>query len=133
MNHLPRLLSLLLFSALCASLAYWTLQFTQPPPRAVAPAPAQPLSAPAQSAAASLFGTSGESVALGNARLIGVVAAGRPQDRVAILQLDGLPPRPFHLEDEVRPGLRLKRIETDHVMVGERRMELPPARTKLKI
>ncbi|MGB8516431.1 MAG: hypothetical protein WCD45_00950, partial [Gallionella sp.] len=56
MKKIPLISSFILFLALCATAAYWAMQFMQPPPRAiVAPVTSAPIAAPI-SAAESLLG-----------------------------------------------------------------------------
>jgi general secretion pathway protein C len=131
MKRLPLFISFILFIALCVSLAYWTLQLFKPPLRPIAPTP--PPSAPAINleAAANLFGgqpQASEAVAT-NIELKGIIAAGRAGDSVAILAANGKPAQAIAVGRELLPGLNVKEIHGDYVLLSEggaiKRVELP--------
>ncbi len=92
MKRLPALLSLLLFVALCASLAYWLLQWLAPAPRAVAAPPVAQTPMPPLSAAFNLFGGNPQSGAMA-IQLRGIIHSGRASDSVAIIAVEGKPAR----------------------------------------
>ena len=119
MKRLPALLSLLLFVALCASIAYWVLQWLAPAPRPVAAPPVAGQPMPPLSAASNLFGgnpQSGASVV----QLRGIIHSGRASDSVAIVAVEGKPPRALRVRSEVMPGLQLKEIRARTVILSER-------------
>jgi general secretion pathway protein C len=131
MKRLPLFISFILFIALCVSLAYWTLQLFKPPLRPIAPTP--PPSAPVINleAAANLFGgqpQASEAVA-SNIELKGIIAAGRAGDSVAILAANGKPAQAIGIGRELLPGLKVKEIHGDYVLLSEggavKRVELP--------
>lgn len=117
MKRLPLVLSLLAVIALSASIAYWVLQLYKPPQRPMAAIPQSSLPDPAPDAGATLFG--GQAVAAGpsNYQLTGVVAAGR--DSVAILVVDGQPPRALVVGKEIASGVTVKEVHPKYVMLSE--------------
>lgn len=111
--------SFVLFIALCVSAAYWTMQLLKPKQRTVA-APAQSsLSAPRLEAAAGLLGGRSPFAAAGNFQLKGVVVASDPAESVAILVIDGKPPRAIRINAEVKPGTRLSEVQRGYVLLSE--------------
>jgi len=119
MKRLPALLSLLLFLALCASVAYWLLQWLAPAPRPVAAPPVAQRPVPPLSAAYTLFGGNPQSGAT-TVQLRGIIHSGRAADSVAIIAVEGKPPRALHVRSEVTPGVELKEIRTRAVILAER-------------
>lgn len=119
MKRLPALLSLLLFLALCASLAYWLLQWLAPAPRPVAAPPVAQRPMPPLSAAFTLFGGNSQSGAT-TVQLRGIIHSGRARDSVAIIAVEGKPPRALHVRSEVTPGVELKEIRARTVILSER-------------
>lgn len=129
MKRLPALLSLLLFLVLCASLAYWLLQWLAPPPRPVAAAPVAPRSMPPLTAATNLFGGNAQGSSLANVQLRGVIRSGLAADSVAIIAAEGKPARALRVHAEVLPGIQLKEIHARTVILSdkgaERELTLP--------
>jgi general secretion pathway protein C len=129
MTRLPALLSFLLFLALAVTLAYWIPQWTAPAPRAVSsPVKTEQAQTPV-SAAANLFGGGSEGTAMANVQLRGVVHSGRASDSVAIIAVEGKPPRALRVNSEIAPGLKIKQILNKTVVVldqgAERELSLP--------
>ena len=130
MKRLPLIASFILFIALCASSAYWALQLFKPPERAVA-APPQAASGPSvpPDAAASLFGARQAAVVSSNYQLTGVVAANIPSESAAIISIGGKPAKAYRVNAEIAPGVTLKEVQHDHVLISEggaaKRVELP--------
>lgn len=126
-------LSFLLFVALCASIAYWGLQLYDPPLRPVAAGNAGPkVAAPRLEAAASVFGGQGSAVpVLSNLQLRGVIVSGTPQESIAILSVEGKPPKAYRASAEVVPGLTIKEVHRQYVLLADggtiKRIELPAA------
>lgn len=120
MKRMPRLVSFLLFVALCATAAYWILQFWRPPVRAMA-APAAPVVADiALDAAAGLFG--GRPVAAveaTNFQLKGIVLADNRSESVAILATDGKPARAVRVNSEFQPGVTVREVHAQYVLLSE--------------
>ena len=119
MNRLSAALSLLLFLALCASLAYWLLQWLAPASRPVVAPPVAQRPMPSLSAAYALFGGNPHS---GGAtiQLRGIIHADRSAESVAIIAVEGKPPRTFQVSSEVTPGIQLKEIRARTVILSER-------------
>ncbi len=129
MKRLPAVLSLLLFLALCASLAYWLLQWLAPAPRPVAAPPAAQRSVPPLTEAYALFGGNPERSAPG-VQLRGIIRSGRAADSVAIIAIEGKSPRALRRNAEVVPGMKLTEVRAKTVIVSdqgtERELVLPP-------
>lgn len=121
MQRAPAIVALLLFVALCASLAYWLLQWFAPEPRAVAAPPEATRPLPSVSAAATLFGGRPQAVGGTHVQLRGILQAGRAS--VAIITTEGKPPRALPLNAEVLPGLTVKEIDARTVVLSERGAE----------
>jgi general secretion pathway protein C len=128
MNRLPQFTSFVLFIALCVSAAYWGMQLFNPPLRPVA-APPQSIQTPNLDAAASLFGGHTTAVIASNFQLTGVVMASNPAESVAILVANGKKPQAVRANNEVLPGVTVKEVQRDHVLLSERgvikRVDLP--------
>lgn len=123
MTRFPALLSLLLILALAATLAYWISQWTAPSPRAVSsPAKTEPAQTPI-SAATNLFGGRSEGTSIANVQLRGVVHSGRASDSVAIIAVEGKPPRALGVNSEIAPGVKIKQILNKTVVVSEQGAE----------
>ena len=129
MNRWPIFFSFVLFIALCASAAYWAMQWFNPPVRAVAaPLPvAHP--APRLDAAAGLLGGRSSIATASNFQLTGVVVASNPAESVAILAVDGKPPKSVRTDAQVKPGVTVKEVQRSYVLLSEggtiKRVELP--------
>jgi general secretion pathway protein C len=121
MKRWPVVASFVLFSALCASTAYWVMQFFKPPVRAVA-APTQ-IAQPEFNldAAAGLFGgrRTAALAAASNYVLKGVVVAGNPRLSVAIVAVDGKPTQAIGIDAEVVRGVTVKEVHTQYVLLSE--------------
>ncbi len=128
MQRAPAFVALLLFVALCASFAYWLLQWFAPQPRAVAAPPdaARPL--PSVAAASTLFGGRPQDAAGAEVQLRGILLAGRAS--IAIIATEGKPARALPVDAEVLPGLTVKQIDARTVLLSqrgvERELSLPP-------
>jgi len=118
-KRLPGLVSLLLFMLLCACTAYWVMQLIKPPLRAVA---APPLAEEQQidvSLAAGLFGGRGAVTVASNYQLLGVVAAKKGEESVAILSADGKPPQAVRQGKDLLPGTSVKEVHATYVLLSE--------------
>jgi general secretion pathway protein C len=128
MKRMPQITSFIMFIALCVSAAYWSMQLFNPPLRAVA-APPQSIQLASLDAAASLLGGHTTAVVATNFQLKGVVMASNPADSVAILVASGKKPQAVRTNAEVVPGVTVKEVQRDHVLLSERgvikRVELP--------
>jgi general secretion pathway protein C len=129
MKRWPLVASFVLFIALCASLAYWAMQFFKPPVRPVAAPPPSVQAPPNIDAAASLFGGKGSTAVASNFQLKGVIMAGTAADSVAILVADGKPAQAVRANAEVMPGVKVKEVNRRYVVLSdngvEKRVELP--------
>jgi general secretion pathway protein C len=129
MKKIPLISSFILFIALCATAAYWLLQFNQPPSRPLL-APPEP-SISALPLATGLFGANANSLATGNFQLNGVVVADPASDSVAIIATDGKPAKAFRVNAEIQAGTRLKQVQSSFVLLEKngtvQRLELPIA------
>ena len=123
MKRMPLVFSFLLFLALSATLAYWSVQWTAPAPRAVSAPPKSERTTPPISAAASLFGGRSPGSAIANVQLRGVVHSGSLSDSVAIIAVEGKPPRALTLNSEIVPGVIVKQILNKTVVVSEKGAE----------
>ncbi|MFZ9406746.1 MAG: type II secretion system protein N [Burkholderiaceae bacterium] len=123
------LISVLLFSALCAIVAYWALILLSGDPPVAPGAPVTTTSG-LQNAerSASLFGPNAAqapraaAAAPVNLRVVGVLAATQPQGRapansagVALVSIDGQPARPYAIGDTLPNGMQVKAIRKDAV------------------
>lgn len=129
MKRITMFTSFLLFITLCASVTYWVLQWMAPVTRTlVVPAQAE-RSLPAMSAAANLFGGTTEVVRAVPVQLKGIIRAARPQDSVAIISLEGKPPRALRVNAEVSSGIFIKEVNARGVVLSdhgiEREVRLP--------
>ncbi|WP_156895794.1 hypothetical protein [Massilia putida] len=124
---LPLAAAVALFSAACASAAYWGLQWFRPQQQPVAAAPHAAPAPPAIEAAASLFGGAPSGAAASAYQLRGVIEAG--PEGVAILGAEGKPARAVVVDTEVAPGVRLTEVHQRYVLLNEggviKRLELP--------
>jgi general secretion pathway protein C len=128
---LARIVTVLLFAALCAIAAAWAIALLAPrPPVAPAGAIAHTQGPADLSAAAQLFGGVPQAVsadalapALSNILVTGVLATtGRG---VALLAIDGRPAKPFAVGETVTDGLRVRAITADAVELGRGGVEAP--------
>ena len=122
-QRLPAIVSLLLFAALCASIAYWVLQWLAPAPRAVAAPVASEQVMPPVAAAANLFGGAAKGSGVVNVQLRGIIHAGSASGSVAIMTVDGSAPKFYRLHAELMPGVTVKAIHARTVVLSERGAE----------
>lgn len=129
MKRWPALASFVLFIALCASAAYWAMQWFQPPSRPVAaPPPAAPQSVNVD-AAAGLFGGRSSVAVASNYELRGVVVSGDEGESIAILATEGKPAQAVRVNAELAPGVKVQEVRRGYVVLSEngvaKRVELP--------
>ncbi|HJV50526.1 MAG TPA: type II secretion system protein N [Noviherbaspirillum sp.] len=120
----------MLFIALCASIAYWGLQLFKPPTRPVAAPPRMARAEVSPDDAAALFGGRAGKVAVAsNYQLKGIILSGTSGDSIAILSADGKPAQAIAAGAEVVPGVTVKEVHRDYVLLSEggatKRVELP--------
>ena len=129
MNRWPRVFSFILFIVLCASLAYWAMQWFKPPQRTIAAPPAAALAPVKLESAAGLLGGRSSFAVASNFQLKGVVVSDDPQESVAILAVDGKPPQAVRMNAQVKPGITVKEVQRSFVLLSEggvtKRVELP--------
>ncbi|MES2831932.1 MAG: type II secretion system protein N [Pseudomonadota bacterium] len=130
MKRMPTLLSFLLFIALCATAAYWILQFWRPPVRPMAAPTAPPATDISLEAASGLFGgRPGVAVEASNYQLRGVVLADNGSESVAILAADGKPARAVRVNTEFQPGVTVREVHAQYILLSEggiiKRVALP--------
>jgi general secretion pathway protein C len=129
MKRLPLITSFLLFIALCVSAAYWAMQLYKPAARPVAAPPRTEQPMPSLDAAENLLGGHSSAVVASNFQLKGVVMASNPNESVAILVANGKKPQAVRTNAEVLPGVTVKEVQRDHVLLSEggviKRVELP--------
>ncbi len=127
MQRAPVMLSFLWVVALCASLAYWLLQWFAPEPRAVAAPPESARAVPPVAAASALFGGRAQDPGGAAVQLRGILLAGRAS--VAIISAEGKPARALPVSAEVMPGLTVQKIAARTVVLSgrgaERELTLP--------
>ena len=119
MQRIPRLMSFVLFLGVCASLAYWAIEFFTPPPRPVATSATVTQPLPAVSVAADLFGGQADVNTMTNIQLRGVILAGRAEESVAILVTDGGTPKYLRRDAEVMSGVKVKEIDAKKVVLSD--------------
>jgi general secretion pathway protein C len=118
-QRIPRLISFILFLGLCASLAYWAIEFFTPSPRPVALSATVTQPLPPVSVAAALFGEQADANTMTNIQLRGVILAGRAEESVAILITDGGTPKYLRRDAEVMPGVQVKEIDAKKVVLSD--------------
>jgi general secretion pathway protein C len=123
MQRAPAVIAFLLFLALCASIAYWLLQWMAPPPRPVAAPPQAARALPPVAAAANLFGGGAKAAGMANVQLKGIIRAASPQDSSAIIAVEGKPARALQANAEVTSGLTVKAIHARSVVLSDRGAE----------
>ncbi len=118
MKRLPLIVSILIVVALSSSLAYWGVELSKKPQRPIATPVAQIETEAPVDGAASMFGGQAVQVAVSNYQLKGVVASGG-SGSVAILAIDGKPPRALPVGAEVATGITVKEVQARFVLLSE--------------
>ncbi len=120
-KRMPAVTSFVLFLLLCASVTYWTLEFIKPAQRPLAAIMPTAVTDAPLAGAAGLFGGSTMKIAMAsNFQLKGVVAAGNPNESIAIVVADGKPPQSARINTEVQPGVVIKEVHGQYVLLTER-------------
>jgi general secretion pathway protein C len=126
MKHMPLVAASSLFAVVCASAAYWSMQWLRQPPRPVVAAPKAPSPPPGIEAAQGLFGGA-PAAAAATYQLKGVIEDG--PEGVAILAAEGRPPVAVGVNQEAAPGVKVQEIHLTWVILNEggtvRRLDLP--------
>lgn len=130
MKRLPLVMSFILFIALCASAAYWAMQFWRPAVRPMAPVQEVAVETLSPDAAAGLFG--GRPAAVGvatNFELRGVVVADNSHESVAILSANGKPAQAVGVNTDFQPGVQVREVHRSYILVSDggvvKRVPLP--------
>ena len=120
-KRMPVVTSFVLFLLLCASVTYWVLEFMKPPQRPLAAVVPVAAADASLESAAGLFGGSTVKVAMAsNFQLKGVVASGNANESIAIVVADGKPPQSARVNTEVQPGVMVKEVHSQYVLLTER-------------
>ena len=111
------------------------MQLIKPPLRAVTAPPQAEQAQVDVSLAAGLFGGRGTVTVASNYQLLGVVAAKKDEESVAILSADGKPAQAVRQGKEILPGTSVKEVHATYVLLSEggvlKRVMLPEdARSK---
>ncbi len=122
-QRLPVLVAFVLFLLLCASLAYWLLQWLAPPPRPVAAPVDTERAMPPVAAAANLFGGAARGGDMMNVQLRGILHAGSAAGSVAIMSVNGSAPKFYRVQAELIPGVTVKAIHARSVVLSDRGAE----------
>lgn len=119
MSTLPRLLSFVLFIALCVSLAWWLMPLFSPTPRALVAPPAQAVSAPNLNSAAALLGGQTSLATNNQYQLTGIVRAQDARDSVAILSAAGQAALSVKVGKKLGDELSVSEIHADYVVLND--------------
>jgi general secretion pathway protein C len=126
MKRLSLILSVVLFVALCASTAYWVMQFMKPAARKVIAPPAMKPIADVESVAG-LFG--GAMAVNTSYQLKGIVLANPADQSGAIIAADGKQTQAYRINAEINPGVTLSEVHADYVLILDngvsKRLDLP--------
>ena len=128
-KHRPwglRLITLALWGAAGASVAYWALQLSAPGVAPLGAAAAAQLPQVDEAAMARLLGaglqpsqpSSAAAPADSSLVLLGVLAGAGSGAGAALLAVDGRPPKPYRVGAQVRPGLVLQSLHQRQARLG---------------
>lgn len=118
MKRAPLIVSFILFLALCASAAYWVLQFIQPKARPMIAPPESTTITPPLSAAATLLGGKANKSPSSDYQLSGIIMANNPAERVAIIASQGQAAHAYRIHAQLSSGTELAEINKDHVLLA---------------
>lgn len=126
--NLPiRLLRLVLALAVLALVAVWLTRLGAPRPVAALPVPATPSQAVNAAAVLKVFGIGGQAAQTAGIELTGLYARANGQGFATFRTPRG--PLSGNAGDEIQPGVRLRQVGADHVLLlvdgAELRLELP--------
>lgn len=132
-KRLPLIVSFVLFIVLCGSGTYWYMQlFKKPPERPLAPLQASNTGDIPIDDATRLFGGQLSVASASNYQLKGVIAGRDGTYGSAILSADGKPALALPVGRELSPGVVLKEVHPQYVMLAEngalKRVNLPEAK-----
>jgi len=130
MKRLPLMCSFIAFVLLCISLSFWGLHVFKPVNRSVAEPPMKGSIEPGSGQWGGVFGggTVGQ-VTTSNYDLKGIIIAKKILESLAIVAANGKPAQTIALNAEIAPGIILKEVHEQYVMISEsgvmRRVTLP--------
>ncbi len=132
-KRLPVIVSFVLFMLLCGSATYWFINlFKTPQARPLAAGPVSNQVEIPPDAATRLFGGQLTVATASNYTLTGVIAGRGGSYGAAILVADGKPARALAVGQEISPGVSLKEVHPQYVMLSEngalKRVNLPEAK-----
>ncbi|MBC3872257.1 type II secretion system protein N [Undibacterium flavidum] len=130
MKRLPLIINIILFALVCMLLSYWGLQIFKPTIRPIQAPVSVNSYEPNVGQWGNVFGVAARTeVAPSSYQLKGVIVAPRAKDSVAIIVIEGKPNFTIGTGKELIPGVSLKEVHADHVIVSEsgiaRRIDLP--------
>lgn len=131
MKRLPLLVNILLFVFLCAVIAFWGMRFFAPKPRPQIAPVSSVTYEPGVGQWGTLFGQAPVVEAGPSAYLVkGVIVAPKASDSSAIVFVEGKPTFILGIGKELSPGVVLREVHSDHIIVAEsgmpRRIDVPP-------
>ena len=137
-KRLPLIISFVLFILLCGSGTYWFIQlFKKAPERTMAPVSASSSGEISIEAATRLFGGQLSVATASNYQLKGVIAGRDGTYGAAIIVADGKPAQALPVGREISPGVSLKEVHPQYVMLSEngalKRINLPEAKGAAQI
>ena len=130
MKRLPLLINVVLFAMLCMVLTYWGMKIFKPTIRPIQAPVTVDNYEPSVGQWGDLFGQSAVAqTAPSSYQLKGVIVSPRNRDSVAIIVIEGQPSFTIGIGKEFTPGVTLREVHADHVIVSEagvsRRIDLP--------
>ncbi len=132
-KRLPLIVSFVLFMLLCGSATFWFIHlFKTPAARPVAAIPTNSSGEISIDAATRLFGGQLTVATASNYQLKGVIAGRDGTYGAAIIVADGKPAQALPVGRELSPGVSLKEVHPQYVMLSEngalKRINLPEAK-----
>ncbi len=131
-KRLPLLISFILFIALAGSSTYWGMELSKQKARPVAaPPPPQQTEVPVENAA-TLFGGKLAVATASNFQVKGVISSKSGNGGTAIILADGQPAQTLGVGGEVAPGVSVKEIHAQYVLLLDngvpKRLAVPEAK-----
>lgn len=131
-KRLPLLISFILFIALAGSSTYWGMELSKQKARPVAaPPPPQQAEVPVENAA-TLFGGKLTVATASNFQVKGVISSKSGNGGTAIILADGQPAQTLGVGSEVAPGVSVKEIHAQYVLLLDngvpKRLAVPEAK-----
>lgn len=131
-KRLPLLISFILFIALAASSTYWGMELSKQKARPVAaPPPPQQAEVPVENAA-TLFGGKLAVATASNFQVKGVISSKSGHGGTAVILAEGQPAQTLGVGSEVAPGVSVKEIHAQYVLLldngVQKRLAVPEAK-----